>query len=188
MCSSDLPDSVLPTIRSRSLQFHFAPVSVEQIEDFLRQRAPDKKAAERDRAARLADGSPGRALEIDLEASARIRQSILRLLHRAATGEKYGEIFAATAQLAKQEQESFENVLRVFYSLLTDVLEVRHSPRSILLRNPDLHQDILRLGERVDWLWVSQATRGLDELESRLRRNISRPLALDAVMASLAVD
>jgi DNA polymerase III subunit delta' len=182
------PDAMLPTIRSRSLQFHFAPVPMEQIEGFLKGRAPDKKAAERRRAAELADGSPGRALEIDLDASLRLRQSVLRLLERAATGEKYGEIFAATAQLAKQEQESFENVLRVFYSLLTDVLEVRHSPRSSLPRNPDLRQEIERLGEKVDWHWVSQATRGLDELESRLRRNVSRPLALDAVMASLAVD
>jgi hypothetical protein len=125
---------------------------------------------------------------MDLEASMRLRQSVLRLLERAAEGEKYGEIFTATAQLAKQEQESFENVLRVFYSLLTDVLEVRHSPRSSLLRNPDLRQEIERVGKRVDWQWVARAMRGLDELGSRLRRNISRPLALDAVMASLAVD
>src|SRR6202021_2053649 len=32
------PDSVLQTIRSRCLQFHFAPVAVEQIEAFLAER------------------------------------------------------------------------------------------------------------------------------------------------------
>src|SRR5579863_5749892 len=33
------PDSLLQTIRSRCLQFHFAPVPVEQIEKFLADRA-----------------------------------------------------------------------------------------------------------------------------------------------------
>ena len=51
------------------------------------------------------------ALALDLEESARLRESVLRLLEQAVAGEKYGEIFAATAQLAKQEKESFENIL-----------------------------------------------------------------------------
>src|SRR5580693_6412458 len=41
------PDSLLPTIRSRCLQFHFAPVREEQMEAFLKERtdakAPDRK-------------------------------------------------------------------------------------------------------------------------------------------------
>src|SRR6202453_3436590 len=36
------PDSLLPTIRSRSLQFHFAPVPAEQVEQFLKDSAHGK--------------------------------------------------------------------------------------------------------------------------------------------------
>jgi hypothetical protein len=43
------------------------------------------------------------------------------------------------------------------------------------------------LSQKVHWEWVAQATQGLDNLESRLRRNVGRQLGLDALVASLAV-
>src|SRR6204780_811299 len=51
------PDSVLQTIRSRCLQFNFAPVAVGQIEMFLGERT-EAKAPEREPAAQLSSGSP----------------------------------------------------------------------------------------------------------------------------------
>ena len=180
------PDSLLPTIRSRCLQFHFAPVPVEQIEAFLKERG-EAKPAERKLAAQLSCGSPGMALEVDLEESVRLRRSVLRLIEQAVAGEKYGEIFAATAQLAKQEKESFENILEMFYSLFTDLLESSQGSISNLPRNPDLHREVQILSQKVDWEWVARATQGLDNLESRLRRNVGRQLGLDALVASLAV-
>jgi DNA polymerase-3 subunit delta' len=180
------PDSLLPTIRSRCLQFHFAPVPPERIESFLAERTQEKPA-ERKLAAQLSGGSPGAALSIDLEESSRLRRSILRLLEQAVAGQKYTEIFAATAQLAKQERESFENILALFYSLLTDLLETSQSPASSVLRNPDLRKEIEALGKKIDWNWLVRAGRGLDTIEHRLRRNIGRQLSLDALLASLRV-
>ncbi len=180
------PDSLLPTIRSRCLQFHFAPVPTERIESFLAERTREKPA-ERKLAAQLSGGSPGAALSIDLEESSRLRRSILRLLEQAVAGQRYAEIFAATAQLAKQERESFENILALFYSLLTDLLETSQSPASSVLRNPDLRKEIEALGKKIDWNWLVRAGRGLDTIEHRLRRNIGRQLSLDALLASLRV-
>jgi DNA polymerase-3 subunit delta' len=182
------PDSLLPTIRSRCLQFHFAPVPAEQIEAFLKARTDgvQMKPAERKLAAQLAAGSPGAALSIDLAESARLRRSVLDLLDRAVTGEKYGDVFAATAQLSKQENESFENILALFYSLLTDVLESSEGVKSSLLRNPDLRGEVQSLSKKINWEWVQRATQGLDILEGRMRRNIGRQLALDALVTSLS--
>lgn len=180
------PDALLPTIRSRCLQFHFAPVDAAGIADFLKQR-PKLTAAERTRVAQLSAGSPGAALALDLAESARLRGSILHLLENSVAGKKYGEIFAATAQLAKQEKESFENILSLFYSLLTDLLEASQGHRSRLLRNPDLRREIESLAAQIDWRWVLQATRGLDILEGRLRRNVGRQLGLDSLIVSLGV-
>jgi len=178
------PDAMQQTIRSRCLQFHFAPVPVAQIEAFLKART-ELKPAERTLAARLSDGSPGAALSLDLADSERLRRSVVRLAGQAIAGEKFGEIFMATAQLAKQEKESFENILAVFYSVFTDLLEVSQGPKGSNPRNPDLRREVESLAGKVDWEWVLQATRGLDKLESRLRRNIGRQLGLDSLLVSL---
>jgi DNA polymerase III subunit delta' len=180
------PDALLPTIRSRCLQFHFAPVPADEIETFLKDSS-DAKPAERKLAAQLSACSPGAALSLDLEESVRLRRSVLSLLDRAVTGEKYGEIFAATAQLSKQEQESFENILALFYSLLTDLLESSEGSKSSLLRNPDLRKEVEDLGKKINWEWVLRATQGLDTLEGRMRRNIGRQLGLDSLVTSLSI-
>ncbi len=179
------PDSLLQTIRSRCLQFHFAPVPVETIESFLKERT-EAKPAERKLAAQLSSGSPGVALELDLEESARLRKSVLALISEAVNAGNYSEIFAATSQLAKQEKESFENILALFYSLLTDLLEFSQGLKSSFLRNPDLRRELETLSKKIDLEWVMRATEGLDRLENRLRRNIGRQLGLDAYVATLA--
>ena len=180
------PDSMLPTIRSRCLQFHLAPVPIEEIDAFLKSRC-NKKPAERKLAAQLACGSPGAALEMNLEESTRLRRSILKLVEMAIQGEKSSELFAATAQLAKQEKESFENVLALLYSLLTDLLELSQGPKNSFSRNPDLQPELQALSRKIDFDWVLRATQGLDQLESRLRRNIGRQLGLDSLLVSLSL-
>ena len=179
------PDSLLQTIRSRCLQFHFAPVPAETIQSFLKERT-SAKPAERKLASQLSDGSPGTALELDLQESTRLRKSVLGLLSEAVNAGNYSEIFAATAQLAKQEKESFENILALFYSLLTDLLEYSQGPKRSLARNPDLQPELEILSKRINLEWVVRATEGLDSLESRLKRNVGRQLGLDAYVASLA--
>ena len=183
---ANTPDAVLPTIRSRCLQFHFAPVPVPVIEEFLKHRRPGKPV-ERKLAAQLSEGSPGAALTIDLAESQRIRRSLLQLIANAGRGENYHEIFSTTAQLAKQEKESFENVLRLLYSLFTDLLEVSQGHISEFPRNPDLARELKALGGTVNLQWISKATEGLDTLEGRLRRNAARQLGLDALAGTLAV-
>jgi len=179
------PDSLLQTIRSRCVQFHLAPVPVAEIDGFLKART-DKKPAERKLAAELAGGSPGSALEMNLEESTRLRRSILRVVETAVQGGKSSELFAATAQLAKQEKESFENIISLLYSLLTDLLELSLGPKSSFSRNPDLQAELTTLSRKIDFEWILRATRGLDQLESRLRRNISRQLGLDSMLVSLS--
>ncbi|HUO35058.1 MAG TPA: DNA polymerase III subunit delta' C-terminal domain-containing protein [Candidatus Acidoferrum sp.] len=181
---AESPDSLLPTIRSRCLQFHFAPVPFEPIEAFLAQQI-DAKPKDRKLAAQLSGGSPGVALSIDLAESVRLRRSLLSWLEKAAKGENFAEIFAASAQIAKQEKESFENILDLLYSFLTDLLESSYSSKPSMLRNPDLGPEIASLSKRTRWEWILEAVGKLDQVESRLRRNINRQLALDAYASSL---
>jgi len=177
-------DTLLITIQSRCLRFHFAPVPVEQVEEFLKRRK-DLKAAERRLVAQLAQGSVGAALALDLEESARLRGEVLRLIELGVDGGSPAKLFALTAQLAKSEKESFENILELFYSLVTDLLELSHGPKHCALRNPDLRKELEALSARTTLEWVGRATSRLDQLHGRLRRNINRQLGLDNVAVSL---
>src|SRR5437588_5418228 len=60
------PYSLLPTIVSRCLQFHFAPLPQADVEKILQDKT-DRKPTERRLAAQLAEGSPGLAIEMNLE-------------------------------------------------------------------------------------------------------------------------
>jgi len=178
---------LLPTIRSRCMQFFFASLETKQVEDILRGRT-QLAAAERRLAAQLAEGSPGAALALNVEEAAELRRRALQLLADAAEARSSAGLFAQTAQLAKGQKLPFESVLELFYSLLTDLLELSAGCANLKLRNPTLAKELAALGKRVDPQWVSRAVEGLDELWSRLRRNVNRQLGLDAVVLSLSQE
>src|SRR5215469_11980795 len=76
------PFSLLPTIVSRCMQFHFAPLPQEEVESVLKLHS-DRKPAEIRLAAQLSEGSPGLAAEMNMEAVVERRRAILRILERA---------------------------------------------------------------------------------------------------------
>jgi DNA polymerase-3 subunit delta' len=179
------PYSLLPTILSRCMQFHFAPLTVAEVERILKEKT-DKKPAEIKQAAQLSEGSPGLALEMNVETATKRRQSALRILERAARGQGFTQLFAETSAIAKDREDSFEAQLAVFYGLLTDLLELTSGTKQPLLRNPGLTRELEALSKAVDSRWVMRAIQGLDELSFGARRNLNRQLGLDALAVSLA--
>ncbi len=179
------PYSLLPTIVSRCMQFHFAPLPQSDVERILKEKT-DRKGAEITLAAQLAEGSPGLAMEIDVEASAQRRQDTLRILSRAAQGQGFAQLFADTAALAKDRETTFERQLEIFYGLLTDLLELTAKVKTPMLRNKPLAKELQALSNIVDVSWVMRAIAGFDELHAGARRNLNKQLGLDALAASLA--
>src|SRR5215468_3702217 len=66
------PYHLLPTIVSRCLQFHFAPLAQAAVEKVLREKT-NRRPAELKLAAQLAEGSPGLAIEMDVATAAESR-------------------------------------------------------------------------------------------------------------------
>jgi hypothetical protein len=137
-------------------------------------------------AAQLSEGSPGLALEMDVEEAVEKRKMALRILERAARGQGYAQLFADTNALAKDRETSFEELAGVFYGLLSDLVELTTGVKSPLLRNPHLARELEALARNVSSAWVMRAIAGLDELAAGSRRNLNRQLGLDALAASLA--
>jgi len=178
------PFSLLPTILSRCMQFHFAPLPLAEVETILKLHS-DRKPAELRLAAQLSEGSPGLALELDLEDAVEKRKTALRILERAARGQGFSQLFADTAALAKDRESSFEDLIAVFYSLLSDLLELSAGIRSPLLRNPHLSKELESLARSVDAVWIGRALDGMDKLAGGVRRNLNRQLGLDSLVMSL---
>ena len=179
------PFALLPTIVSRCMQFHFAPLPVAEVEAVLKTRV-HRKPAELRLAAQLSEGSPGLALEMNVDETVARSRTAFRVLEGAARGQGFTQLFADTAALAKDRESSFEELLGVFYSLLTDLLELTAGVRSPVLRNPQLAKELEALARSVDTPWVAQAIAGIDNLAAGVRRNLSRQLGLDSVAASLS--
>jgi len=181
------PYALLPTIVSRCLQFHFAPLPPAAVEKILKDKT-DRKPGEIKLAAQLAEGSPGLAMEINVEAASQSRRNALRILERAAHGQGFAQLFADTSALAKDRDSSFEEQLSIFYGLLTDLLELTSKIKEPVLRNAPLARELELLSQFVDSGWVLRAIAGFDELYAGARRNLNRQLGLDGLAASLAPD
>ena len=179
------PYSLLPTIVSRCLQFHFAPLQIPEVETILKEKSDLAPAAIRI-AAQLSEGSPGYALEMDAEKESQRRRSALSILDRASRGEEFAQLFAQTAAISKDREISFEEQLAVFYSLLSDLLEISSAIKSPQIRNTPLRKELDSLGKRINPHWVMRALRGLDQLAAGARRNLNRQLGLDALAADLS--
>jgi DNA polymerase-3 subunit delta' len=179
------PFLLLPTIRSRCLQFSFTALASGEVEEILRARTK-LTPEERKLAAQYSEGCPGTAMHLDVAATAKLQRDALTVLERAIELRGVSDLFASTAALAKSQEIAFENVLEVFYSLLTDLLHLSCSSSKKKLRNPVLHRELELLSRKVNLGWVIKAVEGFDALHSRTRRNINRSLGLDAVAISLA--
>ncbi len=178
------PFQLLPTIRSRCLQFSFTPLAAAEVEEILRART-EMNPEERKLAAEYAEGCPGAVIGLDLDATAKLHRDALTILERSVELRGVSDLFAATAALSKSQEIAFENVLEVFYSLLTDLLDLSSSSTKKVLRNPALRRELETLSKRVDVAWIRKAVDGFDVLHARTRRNINRSLGLDALAISL---
>lgn len=170
---------LLPTIRSRAVPFHLAPLAEAEMRAFIAARGLDHPQ----RRLALAQGSPGLAMSIDLETYDRRRAAMLKLLEVAAGNTSFGEWVKQSESITSRKTEKLDYYLDVLYVLLEDLL--RLSLEQAEIRNPDIRADLERLSSRVSFDWLRAATRKVDELVELLRRNIQKGIALDALILDL---
>jgi DNA polymerase-3 subunit delta' len=169
---------LLPTIRSRSVSFHLAPLSDEEMSAFAASRGLDAA----DRRIPLASGSPGAAVSLDLETWDQRRGAMLSLLEVAAGVEPFAE-WAKHADSVSARRDKLDNYLNVLYVLLEDVLLLANGQEKV--RNRDIAGDLRRIAQAVSFEWLRTAVKQIDELYELVRRNIQKSIALDALAIAL---
>jgi DNA polymerase-3 subunit delta' len=173
------PYDLLPTIRSRTVQFQLGRLSEEEMRGFAKARGIP--AIERRLA--LACGSPGLAVSLDLETYDRRRSAMLTLLEVGAGVAPFAEWVKHSDYISVRKTEKLDYYLDVLYVLLEDVLLVRNGVNGI--RNPDIRPRLESLAGRVTFDWLQIAVKKVDELVELVRRNIQKAIALDAFALEL---
>jgi len=73
--------------------------------------------------------------------------------------------------------------LKVLYELLRDLLLLHHGMSDI--RNIDIRRELETLSGKIEFAWIRQAVKKVDDLVMLVRRNIQKTIALDAVIIDL---
>jgi len=187
------PGELLPTIRSRCATVRLGALPVEEIEMLLTDRRPDVPPQQRTLIARLAQGAAGKALGFDLASYTAARADALLFLRNAAaatTGSSdpdHTALFKMTEtyRAGAEGQQKTSALLRSLSLLLEDLLLLGAGTPE-LLRNTDLRPELDRLSGALSFQWIESASRGLDQVQSGMRRNLLRNLSLDAFAGQLA--
>jgi DNA polymerase-3 subunit delta' len=170
---------LLPTIRSRAVPFHFAPLGREEMQAFVRARG----LADTVRRVQLAGGSPGLAVSLDLEAYDRRRAAMLTLVKAASGAAPFSSWVPVGEAIGRTKSEKLELHVKVLYQLLRDLLVLREGGGEI--RNQDIRGELEALAANVDFAWIRRAVAQADEIVELIRRNIQKTIALDAVILAL---
>lgn len=170
---------LLPTIRSRAVSFHLAPLSNADMEAFVASRGlsdPGRRIA-------LAAGSPGLAVSMDLEVYDERRTAMMKLLEVAAGRAPFADWAKYAEAMAPRKTEKLDALLNILYVLLEDMLLLSEGSGEI--RNADIRRELEALSGRVSFRWIRAAVHRADELSELVRRNIQKTIALDALVVEL---
>ena len=168
------PYDLLATIRSRAVPFGLSRLTDAEMRAFAAARQLDHA----ERRLRLAEGSPGVAVSLDLETYDRRRDAMLALLRVASGLEPFGTWLKHSDSIAARRTEKLDSYLDVLYVLLEDVLRLSNGVTP--LRNEDVRGQLEPLARRVSFDWLRAAVCRVDQLVQLVRRNIQKSIALDA--------
>lgn len=173
------PDQLLPTIRSRCLQFDFQPVPRTELERFLAGLPEIDQPGLR---AALARGSVGGAMALDLGAYIRERDLLLKLLAAWAPRRTFAAMLAACDKLGLKvrDRATVQRLLVILQDLLCDLyhLEVGTSER---VMNVDRLGELQKLRSRL----AGERLQALLEATAEARRDVDRNVKPDVCFETL---
>jgi DNA polymerase-3 subunit delta' len=179
-------DSLLPTIRSRCQMLRFGPVETSRIEMFL-QRTNKFLPEEIPLAARIADGSVGRAMRTDVEKFRRIRESMILVLENALVqGDRAELLRVAESMNDAKHKADFEDHIAVLKVLLHDMLLLKTGADKLEVVNLDIVPRLRQCADAAGIDVLISAIEGIENLQGNLLVNINRKVATDALFMDFA--
>ena len=186
LCAEN-PGELLATIRSRCATVRLGALPLEELEMMLADRRQEWTPKHRTLVARLSQGAAGKALGFDLEGYLAARADALLLIRTATSDPDHSALFKMTEmyRAGAEGQAKTSSLLRTLGLVLEDLLLLLAGTPE-LVRNVDLRADLERIAGGISFAWIEQASRGLDQVNAGMRRNLLRNLSLDAFAESIA--
>ncbi len=183
LCAENVGE-LLPTIRSRCATVRLGALQTEELEMVLADRRPEWEPKHRALVSRLAQGAVGKALSFDLEGFTAARADAMVMLRGAEND--HSSLFKTTEtyRAGAEGQAKTANLLRTIGLLLEDVMLLQAGTPE-LVRNVDLRDPLAKMAKSTTFAWIEAASRGLDQVQSGMRRNLLRNLSLDSFAEEL---
>jgi DNA polymerase-3 subunit delta' len=179
------PNSLLPTIRSRCQIVRFAPLLPEEIETHL---LANSKFSPNDvkLVSRLARGSLGRALSLDLETYKQQREMMLGALDALAVSKDRARLLKIAEELNEVKlKDEYEARLEVLQTLIHDVWTLRLGAVENLV-NFDLQSKLVRFAEATESNRAQTWLQEIENLRETFIVNVNRKIATDALFMKMA--
>jgi DNA polymerase-3 subunit delta' len=178
------PYALLETIRSRCQMLSFAPLAAGELEAHL--AANYKRPVDENRLlARLARGSIGRALEIDLGEYREKRGQMLEMIEALTITRDTVRLMSFAEQLGRKlERDEFENHLDAVLVLLSDLFRLKIGQAGDSITNVDIQARLLRIAEAATLEEIIDWADRIEQILQNLSRNINRQLAMESLFIS----
>lgn len=185
---SSRPASLLPTIRSRCQTVRFAPLDVEEVEQFL-VKTKARAGEEARLAARLSGGRPGLAREVNLDTYRGRRDAMLGVVEALAQGNERARLLRAAEELGDaKNKDEYEPRLDVLELLIRDLWVLALTGEGAAVVNEDLRERLSRLAKGLRPARAASWLSRVEELRAQLSVNVNRRAATDALFLSMASD
>lgn len=178
------PQALPPTIRSRCQTLNFLPLPLPQIAAWLKAQDKFAKPAEAELAARLSQGSIGRALSINISDYKNLREAAFLTVENVFVLKSFMDI-TKSALSATKDRKGCEAFLDTLLLLLRDTLVFKHLKSTELLVNVDIRDGLKRLATHSTYEKLSLFADKVTTLRRALDRNVNRQLALEALLLEL---
>ena len=183
---SSRPDMLLPTIRSRCQTIRFAPIDGKEIKKFLlssKNHSPDDAAL----LAKLAGGSIGRALEIDLNAYREGRDAMIKVLESLLISEDRAVLLRTAEEMNDaKNKDNYDQLLKMLETLIHDVWNLTLGAGEETIVNADIKTTLKKLASSAESQRLAAWLTDIEKMRENFQVNINRKIATDALFMQMA--
>lgn len=176
------PVQLLPTIRSRCLPLRFGRLSWHQAEQVLCEHG--YSGAQASALARLSDGAPGAAAELEQSTVFAERAATVLALSHLDEMPRH-KVLLWAADLAG-DKETLRSRLTLWIALLRDALVLRATGNSDDVRNIDIDDELGELSRRVDFTTLGAWIECVDKALRRIDGNVNPKLVAESFLLELS--